>query len=237
MIGPVSAVLLNWRRQYHLKEICTHLTSFEQINEVIIVNNGSISPHDRSILRTWRIVRIMESGCNLCTLGRFYGATDAKYKTVLVADDDLLVYNIPALLNAYDGTRIVANLADDASSKHFQFWERDPKPYVELGFGSIFPRKWARQYLGMEWTDDQELRKRKSDKAFTCLFPWTYMRAGPEDITRLHHEGRESGKDSNALYKRTDHAEWTRRAVAAALQYKSTLSRHPLELPDKSSGV
>ncbi len=225
----VTAVLLSWRRPYHIPRIAEHLRSFPQIKQVIVMCN-EFKPTDeiKALYQADpKIADVVWSDQNSCTLGRFYAASQATYEAVLVCDDDLLVNNVPTLLAEYDGSQIIANLADDYSSRHWQFWQHDPKPYVELGFGSIFPRDWARRFMHMDWTSDQELKNRKADKAFTCLFPWKAIRAGTADITRLIYQGAESGKDANALYKRDDHALLTKRATDAAMQYKST----PVPLP------
>lgn len=217
-VTQVSAVLLNWRRRQHIEPIISHLRTFPQIKDIIVWLNEAGTPIDTHRMDD---VHTFYRQNNECTLGRFVAAEHARCDAVFVQDDDLAVNNIPALLAAYDGTKIVANLADDGFSHHWQFWQRFPKPYVEIGFGAVFPKRFATEYLTIPWTDDEELRKRKSDKAFTTLFPWQAIRAGPDDLMRLFTDGKESGRDDHALSRREDHHFLTRSAVDAALAWKA----------------
>lgn len=168
-------------------------------------------------------VRVIHSPENQCTLGRFLAAREARYPVCFTQDDDLCVGNIPALLAAYHRRpQIVANLADDRSSRHWRWWQVHSPPWVELGFGSVFPRDWALRLDG--WPYDLGLLQRKADKVFTVTNPWTALRAGPEDITRLYHDGQESGRDGNALSNRPDHKPLTNRAVALAQEWGRQLA-------------
>lgn len=162
--------------------------------------------------------RIIYSPTNQVTLGRFLAAQQARYPICFTQDDDLLAHNIPALLAAYDREpQIVANLASDKSSRHWEWWAVNKPPWVELGFGSVFPRDWA--FRLNDWPYDAELLRRKADKVFSVIHPWRAIRAGPGDITRLHHAGKESGRDEHALSNRPDHQALTKEAVRLAQEW------------------
>jgi hypothetical protein len=212
----VSAVLLAWRRHFHLRAIVDNLRRFPQVREVLIFANEFRPPDVPG-------ATIIFSPENQVTYGRFIGARHAQCECVFVQDDDLLVHNLPALLAAYSREpQIVANLADDRSSRHWSWWQARRPPWVELGFGSVFPRDWAMKLD--DWPYDRSLLRRKADKVFSIVQPWQAMRAGPEDITRLFHEGKESGRDANALSNRVDHQTLTDQAVDLAKEWAGTLA-------------
>lgn len=211
----VSACLLSWRRQHHLPEIVESLRP--HVAEIIVWAN------EFPITEELPGVRVIHSPENQCTLGRFLAAREARFPICFTQDDDLCVRNIPALLEAYHRRpQIVANLADDRSSRHWTWWQVHRLPWVELGFGSVFPRDWAWRLA--DWPHEHALLQRKADKVFSVIHPWTAIRAGADEITRLFHEGRESGRDANALSLRADHKVLTDQAVALANQWASTLA-------------
>lgn len=222
----ISAVLLCWKRPYHLQEIIDNLNECALVGEIIIYFNGCecVYPNSKTTL-----VKI-SSDTNYVTYGRFRAAKHASYSTVFVQDDDLLVHNINELYKVYLSGRhhltgnptIIANLANDSSSRHWNWWQAHNPPYVELGFGSIFPKSMIGSLEG--WPGSKELLYRKADKIFTTINPWHAICAGPEDLTRLMHNGKESGKDEFALYKRQDHQRLTDEAVRMAQQWKSVCS-------------
>lgn len=221
----ISAVLLCYRRPYHFPEILENLARFSEVREAIIYQNGPESPEmpDGDVPFLHRVIVASE---NQCTLGRFLAAQEARYETILTHDDDLMVKNLPELIEEYErhGRRkIVANLADDASSRHWNWWQANRPLHVELGFGSLFPRGWAASIDG--WPYDRELLRRKADKIFTSIHPWTAIRAGSNAITRLYHNGRESGWDEHSLWLRRDHKQLTNDAVRLALEWKAKLAR------------
>lgn len=211
----VTAVLLSWRRQFHIPEIARQLLQFPQISELIVwQNEHPPSPAVAELEREDSHVRVLHSPSNQCTLGRFLAAEQASNPAVFVQDDDLLVHNLPALLEEYErfgGAKIVANLADDRSSRHWWWWQVHRPAWVELGFGSIFPREFALSLRN--WPYDAEVLRRKADKIFSVLHPWHAVHAGPQEISRLQHEGQESGRDANALSRRDDHKRLTDQAV------------------------
>lgn len=219
-----SAVLLNWKRPRHIPEIVRNLLAVPQVTEVIVwCNECQPTPEIRD-----SGARTLWSETNEVTLGRFLAAREATQDVVYTQDDDLLVHNVPALLEAYAGRpQIVANLADDRSSRHWTWWQARHPPWVELGFGSVFPRAWAADLDG--WPYDRELLRRKADKVFTVTHQWTAVRAGPNELTRLFHNGQETGRDGNALSNRKDHQRLTEQAVALSQEW---CAKPPLTIHD-----
>lgn len=210
----VSACLLSWRRPWHLPEIVESLRS--HVDEIIVWAN------EFPLKEQLPGVRVIHSPENQCTLGRFLAAREARFSICYTQDDDLLVRNIPALLAAFHREqKIVANLADDRSSRHWAWWQVHHPPWVELGFGSVFPRDLALRLA--DWPHDPELLRRKADKVFSVIHPWQAIRAGADDITRLFHDGKESGRDANALSNRADHKRLTEEAVRLAQTWRSQL--------------
>lgn len=214
----ISAVLLSWKRPYHIPEIISHLRQFEQVKEVIVWCN-EFKPTDEIVRAA---DRVMFCPKNRYTLGRFLAATRATHDDIFVQDDDLLVNNLPALYDAFREERIItANLADDRSSKHWTWWQVHHPEWVEIGFGAMLPKEQV--YRLSEWPYSQDLLARKADKIFTVVHPWRSLRAGSEDITRLSYNGKESGCDANSLSHRQDHKGLTEEAVKLALEWKSKI--------------
>lgn len=213
----LSAVLLSWRRPYHIPTICRHLRQFPEIGEIIVWSNEHEPPPEFHIVAD----QVHWSETNQGTLGRFLGAMQAENELVFMQDDDLLVNNIPQLFrNTQESpSDIVANLVDDKSSRHWTWWQHHHPQWVELGFGSVFRREWAATLL--EWPYDRTLLERKADKIFSVFYQWRAVKAGPAEITRLYHAGKESGRDENALWLRSDHERLTKEAVRLATEWKS----------------
>lgn len=220
-MAEVSAVLLSWRRPCHIPTIARHLRRFPEVTEIVIWQNEHTPPPEFNDVAD----QVHWSVENECTLGRFLGALKCRNDMVFVQDDDLLVHNIPQLCadsQRFGCDRVVANLADDKSSRHWTWWQVHRPPWCELGFGAVFPRAFAGALL--DWPYDHELLRRKADKAFCILHPWHALRAGPDDITRLQHNGKESGRDEHALSGRTDHQRLTAEAVRLAAEWKASLA-------------
>lgn len=213
----ITAVIPSWNRPYHIPEIVENLRKHPQVTECIIYCNEH-PPADEITDLCDQQTRCIHNTDNTVTLSRFLGGQEAANDIIFTHDDDLLVHNLDALLSVYDGTQIVANLADDDSSRHWNWWQVHKLPYVELGFGSVFPKRFCAHMP--EWPYCQELLRRKADKVFTIINPWVAQRAGPEDLTRLFHDGVESGRDQNSLSLRSDHHSMTARAVELAQQWK-----------------
>lgn len=217
----ISAVLLSWKRPYHIPQIIEHLRQFPQIKEFVVWANEFPLTVEGSD------VRVIYSKENVFTLGRFLGAQEAKYPTVFVQDDDLLVHNLPHLQKEFlacDGNKVVANLADDGHSKHWDWWFVHQPWHIELGFGALFRRDWV--HALEDWPFDQLLLKRKADKIFTVIRPWTKVRAIRGDLTRLTWNGEESGRDVHALSRRNDHKTLTDQAVEQARQWLGSLNQN-----------
>lgn len=213
----ITACLVSWRRKYHVPTICDHLLRFPEISEIIIWQNES----DMNMPELPPGVQVINCDANEYVFGRFLAAEVANNETVFFQDDDLLVNNFPALLGKFkenDEEVIIANLAQDKSSRHWSQWQSARPPWVEVGFGSIAPR-WAIEVLG-KWPHSHELLQRKADKIFTIMNDWQAVRAGPSDITRLFYRGKESGRDRNSLWLREDHKPLNREAVRLATEWR-----------------
>lgn len=213
----VTACLVSWKRQYHLPEIVEEIRKCPDISEIIVWQN-EVPLLESTVSLPCRTIYSPE---NRGVYGRFLAAQQAKNDLIFVQDDDLLVHNISELLGEFQN-RVkfdsLSNLADDQSSKHWQWWQVHKPPYVELGFGSILKKSAALKLR--HWPHGPECLNRKADKIFTVMNNWDAIRADSSCLTRLKHNGIESGWDENALWLRTDHKKLTERAVLLAQQWK-----------------
>jgi len=215
----ITACLLSWRRPYHIPTIIDHLKSFHLISEIIVWQNES-NDVDTS---EWKADKVIESRSNEFILGRFLASKEASNDCVFFQDDDLLVNNIEELHNEFLANKrkkVIANLADDWSSRHWNLWQVKSKrpPFVELGFGSIAAKEMVNKIW--DWPYDRTLLQRKADKVFTVLNDYQEIRATESKIKRLFHNGKESGRDSNSLWLRKDHRPLTDKALPLILKMK-----------------
>jgi len=214
----LSACLLSWRRKYHIPEICECLLDQYDFHEVIVYQNAS----DGSMPPLPDCVRVIHQEDNDYVMGRFRAAYMADSDAVFFQDDDLLVHNIQELVDIYlenEESKIIANLADDSNSRHWRVWQRQKNPWVELGFGSIAPRRFVDNTFD-GWPHGEELLLRKADKVFSIMNPWQEVRADKTRITRLYHNGRESGRDKNSLWLRGDHKPLNNKIIRLCLEWK-----------------
>jgi len=167
--------------------------------------------------------RVIHSDRNRFTYGRFLAAKQAKYDVVFTQDDDLIVEQIARLYAGFleRSGEIFVGLPDDFSSHHYKGYTRRNRPWVELGFGSFFMRswvpvldRWIRRY------GEGELLEKKADKIFTILHgKFSAVLANPQ---RLFHDGLESGRDANAIYKQKWHRPLNEEAIRKALDVRKT---------------
>ena len=203
-----------------------NLRNFPEIDEIIVFQN-EFSPTEEVVNLDG--VRVICSGENKYTLGRFLAAKEAKNSWIYTQDDDLLVHNVGKLIHEGDPNTITANLADDASSKHWNWWQTHDMSHIELGFGSIFHKDMID--IIFEWPHGASTLKRKADKVFSVMNPWEAVYAGKDDLTRLHHDGVESGRDCNSLSLRADHDALTEIAVSLSRKWKKKLAKGCTYLP------
>jgi hypothetical protein len=212
----VSVVLLNYKRPYHLPAIVESLDSLPFVDELILWNNGregcliDIIPECRASLM------IVDSQENLCTLGRFKAAELARNSIVYTQDDDVLIRNVPRLLEKFLAHRekITAGLVD----RHYRL-EANQRPFMQLGWGSFHLREWMTETLEpyISRFGEDELLCRKADRIYTSLFAKhdPVHSVDGIDIERLKGpDGRDSDRDPNSLWLRGDHGRLTEEAMA-----------------------
>lgn len=209
-----SAILLNWKRLHNLPKIIDSLAAVPRIREVIVWDNSGEFYSDH------QLVRVFKCGRNICTFGRFRAVEMADYDAIYTQDDDVIVNDIDAILDLYDPDKIVASLTDG----HMRS-EAGRKPWVQLGWGSVFSRDSA-DVLNL-WLEDQGenlLLHRKADRIFTILHGRHEYKLA--DVEPLYDpDGRESQSSKDALYKMKDHYALTQRAseLALAIREKAAL--------------
>jgi hypothetical protein len=210
-----TACLLSWRRPYHIPTIAESLRRFPEIDEILCwCNEYEPTPEIEASCD-----RVIHSPENLYVYGRYAAAKEARNSICYTADDDLVAHNVSELIAKHYLTgKITANLADDSSSQHWTIWQHRNRPWVEMGFGSVFCREQAA--ILDEWPYDRNLLLRKSDKVVSLMNDWEAVRV--TDLTRLRHNGQESGRDKNALWLRKDHRPLNKQAVRLALEWKES---------------
>jgi hypothetical protein len=203
--------LVNWKRPHNLPAILDSLYAEPRIREVIVWDNSG----------TLAIPRAHVIGCgrNICTLGRFKAIDLATSEAIYTQDDDIVVRDIPAILDAYEEGKIVASLTPG----HMRA-EAGKKPWVQLGWGSVFSRL-APACLN-EWMDrhgEDLLLERKADRIFTILHGnHVYREASVEPLK--DPDGRESQSSRDALYRKPDHNVLTQRASELAMEIRRAVA-------------
>jgi GT2 family glycosyltransferase len=163
----LSAVLLAWRRPENICRIVAQLAALDFIDEILVWRNDPAVPLSLASAKA----RIIESPSNRICHGRFLCAAQARNPLVYVQDDDVLVHDVPALLQQFlaDPTRVHFNL----SAWHF---ERRRRAYhgdchsALIGWGAIFRKDWL-DVLDAVPQDvaASHLFQREADKYFTLL--------------------------------------------------------------------
>lgn len=212
--ADVTAVLLNWRRPYHLPRIVESLQAHAFIGEIVCFDNSGI-------LDDIPGVTVIRSPLNVCTLGRFLAAGHAQHRIIYTQDDDVIVRNVPALYERFLTHResITAGL-DDSHYRH----EANKTAFIQMGWGSFFLRDWVSVlHLWRARHGEDELLRRKADRIFTTL----HGRHDPQhaDIERLQHGGRDSDRDASSLWLRADHRALTELAVKRAMELRAEMKR------------
>lgn len=217
---PVSAVLLNWKRPYHLPRIVASLEGLPFVREVLIFNNAPepLGPIDADPNLEVPI-RVFNWKQNVCTYGRCIAAQWAAHDIIYTQDDDVVVRNVPALYErflAHQQSAITAGLAH----RHYEL-EAHQKPWLQLGWGGFFRKEWLsiiqpwiRQY------GEDELLHRKFDRIFTVMFGRRDPQPGDFERLKDPRTGSDSDRDPHSLWLRPDHHRLTDLAVDRALSLR-----------------
>lgn len=214
----VSAVLLNWRRPFHLPQIVRSLRAHQFVREIIVFNN-SPSPLPRFEETPDQPVMVIDSPVNLCTFGRCRAAELATHEIIYTQDDDIEVLNIPAIYERFLGhqSAITAGLAP----RHYEL-EAHREPWLQLGWGALFRKEWLsaiNPYLTKYGED--ELLHRKFDRIFTALFGRHDPVLGEFLRLRDPRSGIDSDRDPHSLWLRPDHRRLTHLAIDRALALRA----------------
>jgi hypothetical protein len=156
---------------------------------------------------------------NVGTLGRFYAASHARNETIYTQDDDIIVNQVPELLAKFElhRSKITAGLAP----RHLELEvSRNKEPWLAIGWGSVHLKSWfdcIAPWIERYGIDD--LLKSKFDRIYTTMFGEHDPIRG--DFERLRGpDGKDSDRDSSALWKQPDHYEKRNEAVRLALGLK-----------------
>jgi len=146
-----TAVLLKYKRLIELEKIISHLKKYPNIIDEIIV---------------WDNTKI-----NMCGMGRYLGALQAKNDIIFTVDDDAIPLNIEQLFKKYiefkkaGKERIVNNMKPGALKKYKKFAQ------TMMGWGAFFPKSSIsvlNKYINVYGID--ELLIRDTSRIYTSLF-------------------------------------------------------------------
>lgn len=218
-LPKVSAVLLNYARPYHIAPIVRALDQHELIDEILIWDNSTSGLDLDSMAGTRAEVLYFSNDENVGTLGRFYAASHARNETIYTQDDDVIVNNVPELLQRFQSHRskITAGLA----ARHLELEVvRKKAPWLAIGWGSFHLKDWfdcIAPWIDLYGVDD--LLKSKFDRIYTVLFGEHDAIQG--DFERLRGpDGKDSDRDAAALWKQPDHYQKRDEAVRLAMLLK-----------------
>jgi len=225
-LPKVSAVLLNYARPYHIAPIVRSLDQHEFIDEILIWDNSDDGLDLASMSGTRADLLYFSGDENVGTLGRWYAASHARNETIYTQDDDVIVNQVPQLLERFEAHRakIVAGLAP----RHLDLEVHQKKaPWLAIGWGSIHLKSWfdcIASWIELYGVD--ELLKSKFDRIYTTIFGEHDPILG--DFERLRGpDGRDSDRDSSALWKQPDHYQKRNEAVRLALLLKQEVNSDP----------
>lgn len=215
---PVSAVLLNWKRPYHLPRIIASLECLPFIREILVLNNspepldpiGSDSCFDVPI-------RVFNWKSNICTFGRHIAAQLANSDIIYTQDDDIVVRNVPQLYERFlsHQNAITAGLAE----RHYAMEANEP--WLLMGWGAFFRKEWLSCI--QPWIDEygeDDLLRSKFDRIFAVMFGRRDPQLGDFERLKDPRTGADSDRDANSLWKQPDHERLKRMAVDRALMLR-----------------
>jgi len=198
------AVILNWKRPWNVEKIVDFLDKSNLFSGITVGDNSGLRQPDAPHLAE----NVTDLGRNLKTLGRLEAIRELRPKTVFTCDDDILPLNVAELLDAYDGEHITALLPNGNGSYHYvgQYAEQK-KPWMMLGFGSVFEFEWMESAVGRwrsRYPDEEEMLESKFDRIFTMLYPKHY--AIIADIEKLYDpDGQRSDTSKDAISRQPGH--------------------------------
>ena len=205
----VSACLLSWKRPENIGQIITHLRQHSFIDDILVWNNNPELHLDIEL----EGVRVIQSGQNLVTYGRFLCAQQAHHPIVFTQDDDCIVHNVPELYEAFLASpdRITHGL------KHPHLFANAENCFGKsqmslVGWGAFFQKDWLsvldfyKEKYGVD-----ELLIRKADRIFSLLLNRRHQSMLAE-VTDL-----EGASGEEALSVLGDHMILSDQAVTRAL--------------------
>jgi len=221
MISPskVSVVLISYARPWNLPKICESLLGygFEDIHladnwQPSWESDGTPCRTDRSLLSTQfkeetkSRIKLIKSWANVRTASRYLSLDEnVKNSAIATVDDDYIVTHEgwDRLLSRWDGDNIIAQLPEANN----QFSQSQRVPFINIGYGSLFPRDWA-------WSTFTYLRKHGritesefytfADRIFTTFCgSWDTVKADDRTLVRLkNHDGKFSDVDRSSIHLR-----------------------------------
>ena len=209
-----TAVLLNWKRPYHMPTIVAALRAVPIIEEIIIWDNSGRLPDVDG-------ATVIQSKENVGTYGRYLAAQQAAHRTIYTQDDDYVVSNVMGLWGRFNGTKIVAGL----SPGHYRT-QAHKTPFIQLGWGSFHRREWmedsVRKWVACYGVDD--VLKSKFDRIYTVLAGVEKHDPVMGQFTALREDdGRPSDRTDKAIWVQPGHYKRVEEAVARAVELRDSI--------------
>jgi len=236
----VTVVVLNYKRPWNVMRICDHLlkTGFDDI----IVRDQSpplehfAYPLEQVIPPSVRLVR-EENLLNMRTLGRMLELGKTNRKWIATQDDDYQVTDLGwhrLMHQRYDG------ICCQLPRTNMKFDQAYELPFVNIGYGSIFPRSLAARFI-KEWSEsygaaDPSLML-KGDRCFTAWAgKWLAIPAYDDTLKKLWNpDGELSENDPSSISLTEEHWPDTWRAVLKARELSASKIPAGREFPTCSN--
>jgi glycosyltransferase involved in cell wall biosynthesis len=206
----VSACLVSWKRPQHLPRIVASIAAHPFITEVLVWNNNpavDLDVHGDS-------VRVIDAPRNFGCYGRYLCAQQARNDLIYTQDDDVLVHNVPEIVDAF--TADPSRMAHALAPRHFE--ARHDLVFGDaqlgwLGWGAIFDRSWLDQFRQLPpEVLGSRLFEREADVYFSIMF-----RHGHQTLrARIDHLPGHSRR-GEALYRDPDAGTLRTAAIRHAL--------------------
>lgn len=168
--------------------------------------------------------RIGRADYNCYTMGRYAGTIRACEKDIVATcDDDYLLTQAgwDRLIENWDGRKIVSQLPRENN----QYESARSLPYLNLGYGSLFDKDWAREaFAAIESVTNgtqNDILVRKADRCFTSYHQRRIVleaEFGTHLIKLRNPDGCLSETDRHSIHLTREHLMDSHRAISLGLQ-------------------
>lgn len=218
----VDVVLLNYRRPHNIPKIIEHLDSELSVGRFIVWDNSGLENSPRELHESIgprpnvSICRMSDLR-NVGTLGRYFAGRIAR-RPIYTQDDDYLSLDAKSVVEMFDWEHICASLPNENGSHHYKYeWMQSRKPWIQLGFGSVYLHRWAETAVSA-WEAKYgtcNLLQSKFDRIFTVLHEKHLATLGRLEKL-VDPDGGLSDSSGDAIWKQPGHRKLVHEAVEKA---------------------